>query len=81
MSRKIGIQLFSIINAQKLLNSQMAIWPCTSHSAIHTQTRMQTESEAFKTHLKKSATPVESKNQKQEHIFDRTDIRSGKTIQ
>ena len=30
----------------------MAIHPYTSHSAIHTQTEMQTEFEALKTHLK-----------------------------
>ena len=59
---------------------QMAVWLYVSHSAVHTQTKIQTESEAFKTHLKKSVVPAESKNQKQEHILDRTDIRSGKTI-
>ena len=32
------------------MSSQMAIRPYTSHSAIHTQIQMQTESEAFKTH-------------------------------
>ena len=35
----------------------------------------QWQSETFKTHLKKSVTPLESKNQKQEDIVDRTDIR------
>ena len=80
MCSQIAIELFSIKKAWQFLNSQMAVWPCTSHLAIHTQTQAQTESEAFKTHLKKSVTPVESKNQKQEHIVDRTDIRCGKTI-
>ena len=28
----------------------MAIWLYTNHSAVHTQTQMQTESETFKTH-------------------------------
>ena len=81
MSGQIAIQLFSIKKARTFLNSQMAIRLYTSHSAIHTQTQMQTESEAFKTHLKKSVTPVESKNLKREHIVDRTDIPCGKTIQ
>ena len=41
---------FSIKKAQEILVSQMAIRLYTSHSAVHTQTQMQMESEAFKTH-------------------------------
>ena len=48
MSGQIAIWPFSIKKAWKFLNSQMAIQPYTSHSAIYAQT--QTESEAFKTH-------------------------------
>ena len=50
MSSQIAIQLFSIKKVRKFLNSQMAIRPYRSHSAVHTQTQIQTESEAFKTH-------------------------------
>ena len=50
MSGQIAIWLFSIKKARTFLNSQMAILLYTSHSAVHTQTESQTESEAFKTH-------------------------------
>ena len=39
----------------KFLNSWMTIWPYTSHSAICTQTQMQTESEAIKINLSKGS--------------------------
>ena len=52
MSGQIAIQPISIKKAWKFLNSLMAIRQYTSHLAVHTQTQMQTESEAFRTHLK-----------------------------
>ena len=52
MSDQIAIQPFSIEKMWKFLNSQMEIQPYTSHSAIHTQTQTQMESEAFKTYQK-----------------------------
>ena len=49
-SGQIAIWLFSIKRVRKFLNSQMAIQLYTNHSAFHTPTQMQTESDAFKTH-------------------------------
>ena len=40
MSGQIGIWPFSITKVSIFLNSQMAIRPYTSHSAIRTQTQM-----------------------------------------